>query len=173
MSLASRRALLSVATASVVRTAWATPGQRPADFTLRAVAGTAWRGTFRLAEHLGRRPVVLAFFATWCRPCEVELPLLQRQRARFPEAALALAAIAIDGPETAAQIAGVARRHGLAFPVLHDADSSVSSRLNPQRSVPFLLAIDRRGRVTRERAGFGPEHERTLPAEIEELVRAP
>lgn len=148
----------------------AAPGARPADFSLRAVPGTSWRGQFRLADHLGKRPIVLAFFATWCRPCEIELPLLDQIRARFPESALAMVAIAIDGPESAAQIAPASRRLKLRLPVVHDVDSTVSSRLNPQRSVPFLVTVDRRGRVVQERSGFSPEHQQKLAAEIEALV---
>jgi peroxiredoxin len=97
---------------------------------------------------------------------------LQAQRTRFEESKLTIVGIAIDGPETAAQIPSVARRLKLTFPILHDADSTVSSRLNPQRAVPFLIAVDRTGRVVHERSGFSPEHQRTLPADIEALVRA-
>jgi cytochrome c biogenesis protein CcmG, thiol:disulfide interchange protein DsbE len=148
----------------------AAPGARPADFTLPNVPGTAWRGRFRLAEHLGKRPVVVAFFATWCRPCEIELPLLDQIRTRFSDQQLAMVAVAIDGPESAAQIAPTSRRLKLRLPVVHDADSTVSSRLNPQRSVPFLITIDRHGKVVNERSGFSAEHQAKLAAEIEALV---
>ncbi len=171
----SRRSFAGLAlfALSAVRSAQAAHGARPADFRLRAVSSTTWKGVFRLGEHLGKRPVVLAFFATWCRPCEVELPVLQRVRARHPETALAIAAISVDGPETAAQIGVMARRLKLAFPVLHDADSTVASRLNPQRQVPFLVVVDRQGRIVRERSGFTPAEEKALPGEIEALVAAP
>lgn len=149
-----------------------TPGARPADFTLRAAPGTSWRGSFRLSDHLGKRPVVIAFFATWCRPCEVELPVLGKIRARFPESDLAMVAVSIDGPESASQIGATARRLRIIFPVVHDADSTVSSRMNPQRAVPFLITVDRKGRIVGERSGFSPEHQKKLPAEIEALVTA-
>ncbi|MCC7539718.1 MAG: TlpA family protein disulfide reductase [Deltaproteobacteria bacterium] len=144
-------------------------GARPPDFTLRSVSGGPWRGTFRLREHLGRRPVVLSFFATWCRPCEVELPLLQAAHERHGDD-LKIAAIAIDGPESASGIASMVRRLRVRFPVLHDTDSSVTSRYNPRRSVPFLVIIDREGRVRHERDGFSVADQRRLPRALDALV---
>ena len=151
--------------------AHAAPGARPAEFSLSAVRGAAWKGRFRLREHLGKRPIVIAFFATWCRPCEVELPILEKLRAQFPPEALAMVAVSVDGPESTARIAPLVRRLGLTFPVVHDADSSVSAKLNPQRTVPFLITVDARGRIVGERAGFSAEHQRSLPAQIAALVK--
>jgi peroxiredoxin len=152
--------------------ALAARGARPADFSLRAATGAPWRGTFRLAEHLGRRPVVISFFATWCRPCEAELPALERLRARLSARGLVIVAVAIDGPDSAAQIGSMARRLALTFPVVHDADSRVSARMNPRRLVPFLVLVDRSGRIVREREGFTPADERNLSAEVEALLAA-
>jgi len=146
------------------------PGARPSHFSLRAVPGTAWKGTFRLADHLGKRPIVLAFFATWCHPCEIELPVLEALRTRFSESLLTVVAVAIDGPESASQIAPMARKLRLTFPVVHDADSSVSSRMNPQRAVPYLVIIDKTGRIVTEKSGFSPEQQQKLPAQIQDLV---
>jgi peroxiredoxin len=153
--------------------ALAAPGARPPSFSLRAAPGTAWRGQFRLSDHLGQRPILISFFATWCRPCEVELPALQKLRDRFGDKELAVVGVAIDGPETAGQIGAMARRLRLAFPIVHDADTSVAARFTPQRTVPFLVMVDRRGRVVRERAGFSPAEQRALPDEVAALVSAP
>jgi thiol-disulfide isomerase/thioredoxin len=152
--------------------ALATPGARASAFTLRGAPGALWRGVFRMADHLGKRPVALSFFATWCRPCEIELPILDRERARLEPRGLVVAFVAIDGPETAAQIGALARRLSVRGPVLHDADSAVTSRYDPRRVVPFLVLVDRAGRIVREREGWTQEHARTLPGELEALVAA-
>lgn len=144
-------------------------GARPPDFTLRSVTGGPWSGTFRLREHLGRRPVVLSFFATWCRPCEVELPLLQRAHERHGDR-MKFAAIAIDGPESASGIASMIRRLRVRFPVLHDVDSSVTTRYNPRRAVPFLVMVGRDGRVRHERDGFSVADQRRLPRALDALA---
>lgn len=49
-------------------------GQIAPDFELRTNDGT----TFRLSENVGKRIIVLNFFATWCGPCRAEMPELNR-----------------------------------------------------------------------------------------------
>ena len=49
-------------------------GQIAPDFELKTNDGT----TFRLSENIGKRIIVLNFFATWCGPCRAEMPELNR-----------------------------------------------------------------------------------------------
>lgn len=168
----TRRLFLAavLALASSRRVAQATPGARASAFRLRSVAGTTWRGTFDLAEHLGKRPVLITFFATWCRPCETELPFLQKLHVKHAKRGLVIVAISIDGPESAPGIGGMADRLGVSFPVLHDADSRVSARYNPRNVAPVLVAIDRDGRIVHEGEGWNATHEKRLAREIEQLL---
>jgi cytochrome c biogenesis protein CcmG, thiol:disulfide interchange protein DsbE len=48
-------------------------GKAAPDFTLRSIDGEQ----VSLSDFRGK-PVVLAFFASWCHPCEEELPVLQK-----------------------------------------------------------------------------------------------
>jgi peroxiredoxin len=161
----------ALASASMPRRAQATAGARAPAFRLRSVPGTVWRGTFDLAEHLGKRPVVVTFFATWCRPCNAELPFLQKLHAQHQKRGLVIVAVSIDGPDSAVEISGMARRLGVSFPVLHDADSRVSGRYNPRAVAPLLVAIARNGRIAHEHEGWNAAHEKAVPAEVEALLR--
>lgn len=152
--------------------ALATVGARAPAFRLRAVAGTKWRGTFDLARHLGKRPVLISFFATWCRPCTTELPFLQKLHQQYERRGLVIVAVSIDGAQTAPGIGGMAVRLGLTFPVVHDADSRVSARYNPRNAAPFLVSIDRKGRIVREREGWNATHRKHLPAEVAKLLES-
>lgn len=49
-------------------------GQIAPDFELKTENGA----TFRLSESVGRKIIVLNFFATWCGPCRAEMPELNR-----------------------------------------------------------------------------------------------
>lgn len=49
-------------------------GQIAPDFELKMTNGE----TFRLSENIGKKTIVLNFFATWCGPCRAEMPELNR-----------------------------------------------------------------------------------------------
>ena len=148
----------------------ATVGARPADFTLRAAQGAPWKGTFRLSEHLGKSPVLIHFMATWCNPCELEMTTLEKLRPTFAPRGLVMVGISIDDAQTAPGVGPMARRLKVNYPIVVDADSTVSARLNPRRFCPYTIMVDRRGVIAREHEGWTPAHARALPGELEALV---
>lgn len=95
--------------------------RRPApDFTLPVLPPyrEAWGETFRLSQHLGKRPVVLNFWASWCYPaCYEEAPVLEALWRRYRDRVLFL------GVNTQDQEPGALRfvaQFGLTFPQVFD-----------------------------------------------------
>lgn len=136
------------------------------DFELDDITGQP----FRLSQHHGRSVVVLDFWATWCDPCKIELPRLAEIYEKYKGRGLTIAAISVDGPESVAQVRGVARQLRLPFPVLLDQESRVVALYNPRRSAPYTVVIDRGGRVVRQHEGYTPGDENGLAREIEGLL---
>jgi len=68
-----------------------TVAQPAPDFTLRNLAG----GNLRLAEQRGQ-VVMVNFWATWCGPCRVELPHLERLYGKYRSAGFVLLAVNVD-----------------------------------------------------------------------------
>lgn len=145
-------------------------GGRPPSFTLPAVAGGPTRGRFRMEDHLGRHPIVILFWATWCGPCRQEMPYYQSLMERYQSTGLQIVAISMDGPSTIAQAGSTARRLGLEFPVLSDLDTTVSSAMNPRRAAPFAVWINREGRIVAEREGFALSERDAIAQGIASLV---
>jgi peroxiredoxin len=142
-------------------------GVPASNFTLKDVSGRP----VALADNFGKNVVVLDFWATWCVPCEAEMPHLQRLYQRFKDQGFNLLGISMDGPETVASVGPYVRRMGLTFPVLLDEETQVTNIYNPQRTAPLTVIIDRNGRVHRVHPGYKPGDEVELEREIQALLK--
>lgn len=146
-----------------------TSSAQASDFTLRALDGS----TVRLSNHLGKDVVLLTFWATWCAPCMGEMPTLEALHQAYKDQGFALLSVAMDGPESLANVESIARRYGLTFPVLLDEDTRVVAVYNPTRDAPFAVLIGRDGRIVQTRVGYSPGDEKALDAKIKQLVAEP
>ena len=68
------------------------------------------------------KPTVVSFFTSNCSPCIEEIPALNQFMAQRPE--IQVVAISPDGAETSASIQ---KKHGLKWPVLVNAESTLNS----------------------------------------------
>jgi thiol-disulfide isomerase/thioredoxin len=99
---------------------------------------------------LAGRVVLLNFWATWCEPCEREMPAMQRLYQRLPRDRFELVAISID--EEPAKIADFVARYALTFPIVLDQRKRVAETYQTM-GVPESLLIDRDGRIVERYVG--------------------
>jgi peroxiredoxin len=109
------------------------------EFSLSTPEGN----TIALAQLRGQ-VVFLNFWATWCPPCRVEMPSMERLHKEFKDQGLVM--LAIDIGESPKQVARFMKEFRLSFPALLDADYDVSSRYRVQ-GLPSTFLIDRSGRI--------------------------
>lgn len=132
-------------------------------FTLKRLDGTPFNST----SVVGKRVVVVVFWATWCEPCHKILKQLQRLKDRYP--GVQVLAISVDDGRSMAAINQDTQGKGYTFTVLLDSDTNVMRMFNPSQGVPYTLVIDRAGQVAYRRMGYLPGDEHTLFARIAEL----
>jgi peroxiredoxin len=89
--------------------------------------------------------VVLNFWATWCRPCGVEIPWFVEFQKRYANQGLTVIGAALDeeGWKTVRPFLG---KMNVNYPVVLGNDALVDS-FGKLESVPATLIIDRAGRV--------------------------
>jgi len=141
-------------------------GAQATDFTLRDTDGR----NVRLSDFLAKDVVLIDFWATWCVPCEAELPHLETLFESYKDKGFVVLGVAMDGPETVAQVPTYARRYNLSFPVLLDEETKVVNIYNPKRTAPLSVLIDRKGQIARVREGFSSGDEKLIQADVASLV---
>ncbi|HSN34138.1 MAG TPA: TlpA disulfide reductase family protein, partial [Ideonella sp.] len=85
------------------------------------------------------RPVLLNFWATWCEPCRVEMPSLDRLAARH--AGDGLAVFAADYRESEAKVRDFLKQVPVTLTVLLDRDGEAARQWTP-RIFPSTVLID-------------------------------
>lgn len=140
-------------------------GGNATDFSARDADGK----TVRLADYLGKKAIVLNFWATWCEPCIAEFPHLRKIQDANKDR-LQILGVAMDGPESVANVPAFAKRNQINFPVLLDEDSHVAAIYNPKKSAPLSVLIDKQGRITSIREGYNPGDEEFLAKDIAKML---
>jgi len=135
-------------------------------FSARDLSGK----TVNLGDHLGRDVVFVSFWATYCEPCKAEMPVLQRFHDSYGKDGLAIVSVALDGPDTAAEVAPYIRKQGYTFPVVLDDSGDIAQALNPSSTAPYAILVARDGRVVRRITGFQPSEAPHLEAELKGLL---
>jgi thiol-disulfide isomerase/thioredoxin len=121
----------------------------------------------RLSELRGK-PVVLNLWATWCQPCNVEMPLLVNAEKEYRERGVLFVAASLDDAKTRSAIPAFVSRHGVTFPVWLGATADDMDRLHLAPAVPATAFIDPEGRIVARVLGQIREDE--LKERLEWLV---
>lgn len=114
-------------------------GQPAPAFDAKVVRG-AYSG--KLADLAGN-VVVLDFWATWCGPCMMTMPLLDAWQAKYAARGLRVLGLST---ETVPEIEAFLADHKLAYTIAHDANQKITTDFLV-RGVPTLVVIDRKGVV--------------------------
>ncbi len=161
-----RRTLILIATALLPAAgAWAAvqPQQAAPDFTLKRAEG----GNLRLAEQRGQ-VVLINFWASWCGPCRVEMPHLNKLHDKYKAGGFMVLGVNID--DDPRHGAATAARWGIRFPVLLDAEKSVT-RTYDLGAMPSTVLVDRDGRIRFLHRGYRDGLEAEYEKQIRELVK--
>jgi peroxiredoxin len=121
-------------------------GSRVPDFELPRVDG---QGAVSLASLRGE-VVLVNFWATWCKPCEDEMPAMQRLYEQLPREGFELLAVSVD--EDPAEVLAFQQRLGLGFPILLDQGQRVARSYETFR-FPETLLVGRDGRLVERFVG--------------------
>jgi peroxiredoxin len=125
-------------------------------------------GTEIALDRLRGKTVLLVFFATWCGPCNQELPHVEqiwKANQNRPDFAL----VAIGREETAEKLAAFKIDHGYTFPIASDPKRSVYS-LYAKELIPRIYMIGPDGTICFTSTGFGESRLTELQEQLEKQL---
>jgi cytochrome c biogenesis protein CcmG, thiol:disulfide interchange protein DsbE len=137
-------------------------GKPAPGFTLPVAANGEAGSKMDMGALLGR-PVILDFWASWCGPCAIEAPVLDRLARRYEKRGLVVMGVnSSDPPEV---IKSYASKKGLSYPMVADGGSVASDQYGVEK-LPSLVVIDKRGKVLAYLVGVVDE------SSLDEIVAA-
>ncbi len=109
--------------------------------------------------------LLVNFWATWCAPCQEEIPEFIQAQEAYRDKGLVLIGIAVDQSD---RVASFSRDFGINYPVVVgdlDAFALAEAMGNPQGSLPFTVILNRSGEMVYSHLG------RIKIDEIEKIIK--
>jgi peroxiredoxin len=119
------------------------------DFTLENLDGNL----VELYKEVGDGPILLSFWATWCKPCIEELNEYKQIYSDYKDQGFKMYAISTDDENSVAKVKPLVKSKGYSFPVLLDTNSD-AVRLYYAQSIPYSVILDKKGMIIYSHLGY-------------------
>ncbi|HAN21199.1 MAG: hypothetical protein A2Y15_03895 [Clostridiales bacterium GWF2_36_10] len=118
------------------------------DFTVLDSNGK----TVSLSKNFGK-PIIINFWATWCGPCQDEMPHFEKMYKEFGDEVVFMMVNLTDGTyDTVESVKKFIAENGFTFPVYFDTenDGAIAYGIN---SIPRTSGIDKNGNIVTDKIG--------------------
>ena len=122
-----------------------------------------------LQAELGDGPVLISFWATWCKPCIEELGEYKKIYNEFKDKGFKMFAISTDDERTVAKVKPFVKTKNYNFPVLLDTNSEVA-RLYYAQAMPFSVILNKDGYIVYSHLGYMRGDELKVRDKISEMI---
>jgi thiol-disulfide isomerase/thioredoxin len=118
-----------------------------------------------LTYDIGKRPVYLKFWASWCADCRKEFGSLEQAYQKY-HSHIAMYAVNLNLNETDESVRAMVKNYKLSIPVVYDRDGSLANTFQ-LKGTPFHVLIDKKGQVV-----YTTDHDdATLTQKMEQLAK--
>ena len=112
------------------------------------------------------KPMVIDFWATWCKPCVSELNAISESYADWQaETGIKVVAISIDDARTAPSVSPFVSGKGWTYEVYNDLNGDFKRAMNVN-NVPHTFLLDGNGKIVAQHNTYSPGDEEKLYEEI-------
>jgi cytochrome c biogenesis protein CcmG, thiol:disulfide interchange protein DsbE len=107
--------------------------------------------TVRLEAYKGK-VVLINFWATWCAPCQSEMPELVKLQRKYAAKGLQILGVTYE-PEKATAVNRVARKFKINYPLLFGSEE-LSKQYKIEEVLPVTILVDREGKMQSQILGM-------------------
>lgn len=116
------------------------------------------------------KPIIIDFFATWCKPCNRALSAINEVYEDWQEeTGVKLIAISIDQAQNINKVKPLVDSHGWPYEVLLDPNGDFKRALGIQM-IPYTLILDGKGNIVYKHNGYTDGAEQEIYEKVKELV---
>jgi thiol-disulfide isomerase/thioredoxin len=136
-------------------------------FNGRGLDGTAYS-----RQSLLGRVYIVDFWATWCPPCRMSMPMLQGLYDKYGARGFKVVGLSVDVPADVPHIKPLLAKMKISYPVATapDSFSGLAKSFNFE-GIPAMYVVDRHGRVRWSSVGFAPSEAKELDALVGKLMQ--
>lgn len=117
------------------------------------------------------KPIVISFWATWCKPCIMELTAIAENYEQWnKETGVVLYAVAIDDSKTMSRVAPFINSKGWEYIVLLDPNGDFKRAMNVI-NVPHTFLIDATGKIIDQHTSYAQGDEENLYEKIKACIK--
>lgn len=122
-------------------------------------------------EIVGKKPLMLFFFSSWCPVCEKKMPMVREVLAQYA-GRVDTYAISLDENDTWSDVAAYVRDQRLDAPLVRGEHYlNFSTAYNPLGALPWIVVVDKTGHLAEVQLGLAPEHHARLHEAIQYALR--
>src|SRR5690242_16618382 len=114
-------------------------------------SGFSWKDlngqSHTLADYKGK-VVVLNFWATWCVPCQHEMPMFADVQKHYAEKGVQLLGASVDDDKSQPKIGPFAQKNKIPFPLLIAANTDQMQKLGLGEAIPATVFIVQNGKIS-------------------------
>jgi len=126
-----------------------------------------------MADHIGRKVILLDFWSIYCAPCVKEMPILIELYNKYNKKGLEVFGISLDSHFNARRLTKFVEgyKEQIPYPIIHDARSEIR-RMYGVSTLPTTIIIDPDGKVRLFHIGFIEEDKQLINEYIGQLMSA-
>jgi len=149
------------------------PPPLPAGIRAPAFTSTTLSGHKITLRSLRGHVVLIDFWATWCGPCQMAMPTLEKLYKKFSPGGFRVVGMSVDDIDSVQDVRPLIKQLGITYTITTtpNANSAPDTAYKVNGMFPSQFLIDKKGIVRWSQAGYSEDERTELTALIKKLQR--